>query len=355
MNNCSKNFVQGMVRAPGWSGGTIAEIGGSLKDTAKFISEWVKTGKAPAELPDRVAYTMSLMITASAINGALTYAFTGEEPKDMDYWAFRTGELDAQGRPVRFVLPTYQKDIFAYYENPGKTLMNKAHPMLGMISDLLVRNADYYGVEIRHKGDNPLEQAAQVAKYALKQFEPFWIRGLGKEAETAGREATPSGIAETVAEKPFRALATQVGVMPASAEYLNTPAQKAMSEIMRNKMGIKEQTQAEYDKRTLKNRLKMNYRAGDEEALAEARKDFEEGKISKDAFREIAKSRATTAMQDSFKHLDMEEALKVFELANEQERESLRPFLQRKLKSLKNKSLDERKELYKRYEEVVGQ
>src|ERR1035437_6471068 len=66
MNNSAKNAVQGLVRAPGWSGGTIAEIGGGFADAGRFMSEWVKTGKLPENLPDRTAYVISLLTTVGA-------------------------------------------------------------------------------------------------------------------------------------------------------------------------------------------------------------------------------------------------------------------------------------------------
>jgi hypothetical protein len=279
LNNQAKNFIQASVRAPGWSGGTIAEIGGSLKDTAKFIADWVKTGKAPDELPDRVAYTMSLLITASVINGALTYAFTGDQPKDMDYWAFRTGENDEQGRPVRFLLPTYEKDIFSYWRNPGKTLLAKTHPMLGALSDLLIKNADYYGVEIRHTGDNPLEQAAEVGVFAIKQFEPFWIRGLAKETMAAGEPTTLSGMAEMVSKNPLKALGPELGIMPASVEYLNTPAQNKMRDILHARTPQLEKTQAQADLTDFKRQLRAQLqKTGDNTAIYDA---VTEGKITK--------------------------------------------------------------------------
>jgi GNAT superfamily N-acetyltransferase len=355
LNNQAKNVVQGTVRAPGWSGGTIAQIGGGLKDTAKFFAEWTKTGKMPDKLPDRTAYTISLLLTAAAINGALTYAFTGATDTSidsMDWWAFRTGENDEQGRPIRFLLPTYAKDIFAYWRHPGKTLLAKTHPMLGALSDVLIRNADYYGVEIRHKGDNPLAQAGEVGMYAIKQFEPFWMRGLEKETQAEGQPDTLAGIASTVAKNPLKALGPELGVMPASAEYLNTPAQNTMRDILQARTPKSEKTQAQADIYTLKRQLRGRLQqTGDTEPIYQA---VEDGKITSKEARDLIKSKNVPPLVREFKQLTPEEAITVYEVANEKEKAELKPLLNKKMRTaLKNKTPDARKRILALYNEVM--
>lgn len=54
----------------------------------------------------------------------------------MDFLAFRTGNLDEKGKPERFVLPTYMKDLYSYSQKPGTTLLAR---------DMLT-NADIMGV-----------------------------------------------------------------------------------------------------------------------------------------------------------------------------------------------------------------
>jgi hypothetical protein len=222
-NNTAKNVVQGMVRAPGWTGGTIAEIGGAFPDTLKFFKEWKDTGKLPENIPDRVAYTASLLLTVGAANAVLTYLFTGTAPKGLDYFAFRTGKKDEQGNDERFLLPSYMKDLLAYAKQPVTTLEHKLHPFLGMLDEVLVRNRDYYGYEIHDPHANVAVQAGQAGKYVIKSFEPFWTRGVRKEVQRGG------GATRTV--PPY------FGVMPAPAYIARSDTQNKISELYHLRTG----------------------------------------------------------------------------------------------------------------------
>jgi hypothetical protein len=353
LNNVNKNIVQATVRAPGWSGGTIAQIGGGLKDLSKFIGEWTTTGKMPEKLPDRAAYTLSLLVTAAAINGALTYAFTGSVDTSLqstDWWAFRTGENDEQGRPIRFLLPTYAKDLFAYIHHPIKTLLAKSHPMVGVVSDMF-KNTDYYGVEIVHKGDSLIAKTGEVAMFTVKQFTPFWIRGLEKETQAEGEDVSLEGIAATVAKNPLKALGPELGVMPASAEYLDTPAQNKIREILHDRTPQIKRTQAQADLKDLKRQLRAKLQqTGDTSPIYQA---VEAGKITSKDARDIIKSKNVPPFKRSYELLEPEEAITVYELANEKEKAEVRPILLRKMRSLKNKVPDERKRILALYNEVI--
>ena len=233
VNNMAKNLVQGLVRAPGWSGGTIAEIGGGFADAGRFITEFATTGKLPEDLPDRTAYVLSLLTGVTTANGILTYAFTGQQPTGMDYFAFRTGQKDERGNDERFLLPSYVKDMLAYAKHPGDTLLNKSHPLVTMFSDI-ARNKDYYGTEIRARGEGIPAQAGQLAGYVVKGFEPFWIRGTRREVE---RKAGPG-----------RTLAPLIGVMPAPRSVTETPAESLAHDLMKEQIPAGARTRAEAER-----------------------------------------------------------------------------------------------------------
>ena len=221
MRNTAKNLVQAFIRAPGWSGGTITEIGGGFTDAGRWLAEFARTGRLPDNLPDRTAYVLSLMTGVCTANGVLTYAFTGQRPSGMDFFAFRTGQKDDYGNEERFVLPSYVKDILAYSRHPGETLANKTHPMLSMFNDLS-RNKDYYGVEIRERGAPGGTQAGQAVGYVVRSWEPFWTRGLRRE------RARGAGAA--------RQLAPLIGVMPASRSVTETPAESLAHDLMQEQI-----------------------------------------------------------------------------------------------------------------------
>ena len=225
-NNTAKNVVQGLVRAPGWSAGTIAEIGGAFPDAAKFMQEWAKTGKLPANVPDRVAYTVSLLMTVGAINGALTYAFTGQMPRGLDFMAFRTGRKDDQGNDERFLMPSYVKDMLAYAKRPLTTLEAKEHPLINALTEL-AHNRSYYGYEIRDPKANPAVQAYQAGKYVLKSFEPFWISGAAKQYQSKA----------TGAAKVAGVVAPYFGVMPAPKYITQSPLENKIEKLFDERTG----------------------------------------------------------------------------------------------------------------------
>ena len=265
INNIAKNVAQGLIRAPGWSGGTIAEIGGGFADAGRFLSDWVKTGKLPENLSDRTAYVLSLVMAISAANAVLTYAFTGQTPRGMDYFAFRTGRKDQQGNDERFLLPSYMKDILAYARHPGQTLLNKTHPLVSIVSDV-AKNKNYYGVEIRDPQAGLATQAGQAGAYVIKSFEPFWTRGVRQEQERG------AGAARQVA--PF------FGVMPAPRSVTQSPAESLAHDLMLEQVPSGPRTQAQADKAQQKaatNTIPYLIRTVNKLSAASAVRVFEKG------------------------------------------------------------------------------
>jgi hypothetical protein len=334
INNAAKNGLQAIVRAPGWTGGTIAEIGGVFKDTAKFFADWIKTGKAPEDIPDRVAYTASLLMSTAVANGLLTYAFTGDKPKGIDYWAFRTGGVDEQGRPERFVLPTYAKDIFAYYQNPTHTILAKTHPLIGLLADMY-KNKDYYGVKVFNEDDNFILKQADKGKYAMKQFVPFWMRGAGKEAERGG------GVVKTLQETPQKMVAPLFGVMPATSAYTRSDAEKLMTQFNIGKTGQEGRTREQADISETKRKTLTELRKGtDWENLPEDLKTKLD-KLSEKKVKEIDKEADLSAFQASFRHLTADEAVKVWKVMKPEERDQVEDMYGKKIKAHAKNLTDE--------------
>jgi hypothetical protein len=315
IRNTAKNFIQGIMRAPGWTGGTLAEVGGSVKDTVKFIKEWKETGKAPKDIPDRVAYTISLLGTMALTNAVLTVAFTGEKPEGMDYWAFRTGGEDDEGRPNRFLLPSYVKDMFAWARSPSHTLSAKVHPLLSLASDLH-RNIDYYNTLIRNKDDSILKQGQDMGEYTLKQFEPFWIRGARKISDHEGG--------------PEKYIAPYIGVMPAPKAYISTKADKEMDEYT-NKFSITK-TKEEFELKKVKNKVVGLIRKGNmDEAMNIVADVFVKNNLNPKIFDQWMKDVSLPTNVKRFKKLPLEWQIKTLIKANDKEKDFMLPFFMEKM------------------------
>lgn len=329
INNIAKNVVQGTVRAPGWSAGTIAELGGAFKDAYDFFGEWAGVvppggrggggkppgfgkGKLPPNIPDRVAYAISLLVTVAALNALLTWLFSGTKPEGLDYWAFRTGGKDLYGNPERFVLPTYVKDIISYMKQPFTTLMHKSHPLLSVFGDLL-KNKDYYGVEIRDSDSNALAQAVDAGGYVAKSFEPFWIRGAKKEVAQAGMSP--------------KVLLPLIGVMPATRKMTETSAQALASKINEATIPAAPQSQRIAERRIEKSTITTQIRRGLQPDITGA---LSRGNIKPTDIQELYKRARLAPIAVQVEHMTLENAEKVYLRANAKERQDLAGAMARK-------------------------
>lgn len=309
VHNVAKNLTQALVRAPGWTGGTILEVGGGIKDLATYAKDLATKGKQ-AELSDRAAYTLSLLVTTAIANTVLTAAFTGEPPADWkDLLTFRTGKKDEKGNPERFMLPTYAKDLYAYAQKPGTTLMHKTHPLLSLIGDL-VQNKDYYGTEIRHQGDNPAFQLVQAGKFTAKAFTPFWMRGAAKVYERGGSIAAMA--------------APLIGIMPAPADLNKTEAERLAGKLVSDRMPKGTKTQEQFERGQLVQHLTGLARRDPVQAAKEIAQARKERKITPLQAHHIVLNARLAPIQVAFKRLSYEEAERVFEVATEAEKKKLR-------------------------------
>jgi hypothetical protein len=311
VHNVAKNLVQAIIRAPGWTGGTVLEVGGGLKDLGVYARQ-LAFGKKP-EMTDRAAYTLSMLVTTAVANALLTALFTGDPPKDWkDLIAFRTGNKDERGNPERFMLPTYMKDVYAYMEKPGTTLMHKTHPMLSLMGDA-IRNQDYYGTEIRHDGDSPVMQLAQLGGFTAKAFVPFWMKGVAKEHERGGSVLSMA--------------APLIGVMPAPADLNKTEAEKMASDMSRARMPKAARTGKQFEASQLVMQLTNRLRRNEAGASQEITAALSAGKISRLQAMHIRHNARLDPIQVAFKRLTYDEAARVYEVANKEEKRLLRPML----------------------------
>ena len=221
MKNAAKNALQMLIRAPGWTGGTIIEVGGSPVDAAKFIGEWAKSGKAPQDFPRKLAYVISLALSICGVNGLLTRLFTGENPHGMDFLAFR------DHKNKRWMLPSYMKDIYSWYNAPVDTALYKTHPTISLAQELY-RGKDYYGVQFRDHESTLFSKALDTGVHGIQAYEPFWMRGMKKAGEEEG------SILQTLQKNPAKILAPEVGVMPAPRAYTATATDKIMDTYNEN-------------------------------------------------------------------------------------------------------------------------
>ncbi len=336
INNTAKNVIQLLMRAPGWAGGTLSEIGGSVKDAGKFIAEWYETGKAPQDIPDRVAYTMSLLGTMALTNGLLTYLFTGEKPTGMDYWAFRSGGVDDKGRPNRWLLPSYAKEIYSWFNRPAETAVAKLHPLLGLMNDIR-RNRTFYGDMIRTEDAGLGRQTLETGEYVLKAFEPFWTRGVRKALEREG---------EGIFESPQTIAAPLIGIMPAPRFYTGTEATELMDKYYKLQ-GHKVKTPEEARVAELKSKAVIAGRKGELEKMDKIVTQLEQKhKLTDKQVDELYKKADTPHFAYGFKQIkEFDVALRVWDKATPDEKALAASVMAKKLSNLEKNNPDKYDEL----------
>lgn len=336
IHNAVKNGLQALIRAPGWTAGTIFEIGGGSKDALESIIKLSKGEKT--ELSDRTAYAISLVTVSAIANGLATLFFTGDMPKGKDFLAFRTGNLDEKGKPERYVLPTYLKDMYTYSQAPATTLLHKAHPVIGLAGEI-VKNRDYYGTEIRHPGDNPAKQVFDSVFHTAKAFTPFWMRGVAKERERGG-----SAMAQIA---PF------FGVMPAPADMNATAAEKKAREFVIGKLPQGSRTKAPFEQRQLEHQIETALRKKDPGARMMIQQAKRDKLITAADEQQIRKKAATPLIVSATRTLDFPQALQVWEEATDQEKAKLKQSFLGKGDRYIESHPDQEKELRQQLREIM--
>jgi hypothetical protein len=208
-HNTLKSTIMVLIRAPGWSLGTVRALGGAaFADLPRFAAAPLR-GRAP-EWTSRMSFTLSMVFTTMAIGGVYHYLHTGKAPETLEDWLHpKNGLRDEMGRPMRVNFPTFMRDVEGWTTDPVKTVLGriqtgkgtsslghggKLAPEISLIIDLL-ENQSYRG-PIRNVNDPAYKQAGQVIRYIIGREQPFSV-------SQARRIVKEGGDPEQVAEQFF--------------------------------------------------------------------------------------------------------------------------------------------------------
>lgn len=323
-NKIAKDLGFVGVRSLGWNLGTFRELGGGAIDIGKNIAD-LSRGKG-TELSYRSSYLISLPIVTGVTGAILNYLMTGDMPgyqdgketgntlKDM-YFP-RTGRKTLNGDDDRISLPTYMKDIYHYGKAPLETLSNKLHPLIGMTAEML-DNKDFYGNKIANEDDPLMKQILSETGYIGKSTLPFAYRGLERNLE--------QGESKIKSALPF------IGLTPAPATIVRTPAQNLAYEYSAEQQPIGGRTQEQSEKSKRKSKLRGKVRSTNEGIPQELVEEFNDGKLSEDEVYDILKSRYESPLQRSLSSLPIDKAINVYRIANDAEKANIRDDILQKM------------------------
>lgn len=331
MNRMAKDVLHATVRSVGFTGGTALELGGGIKDYVTAGKNILSGNAKDAEFTHRMAYTTALPMMTALAGSIYQYLMTGESPDEKTLAGFpKAGEKNAQGIDQRVSFPTYMNTVEGLQKDAKQTILNKLHPMVGATAQFM-GNKDYEGNQIRDTNAPALEQLGQTAKWGAGLFEPIASKNF-KKAMTGG--ATPT-----------QALRSSLGIVNAPASIDKTDAENKLSEIMGAKSAVGGRTISQAERRSSLKSLRsliQDSREGDETAKDNIMEMIQQGKINTKDIRAISKTFNVSRLSQlsaNTKKVDLQGALRVWEVATPEERIGLRPVIANKIKKYRQSRL----------------
>lgn len=301
-NRTFKSAMQIMFRSVTWKLGSVEAFAGAFGGQGREFRDAFKERRAP-ELHRNTAWLFGMLLTTAVLGYVISKAVGKKDPKSLTDLVFP--QIDPKDDKIRVSLPTYFKDIVHLIHDPTGYVTSSMSGWIGRVADLL-RNKDYYGVQIRDTDDSAVRQALQVGKYAGETLLPFSVRGYKNlSAQDVG------GLRKALA---------LVGANPAPRYISQTPAEQRAEQYWKDRRaegGIRpEQFEASREKRQIVAQL----RHGDAPDLSGA---LAAGTIKPRDIKPLYQRASMGALASQVQHMPLEDAERVFERASLSERAEL--------------------------------
>ena len=337
-NRTAKDVALVAFRSTGWNLGTAREIGGGALDVGRTIRGRISGDKTPL-LSHRTAYTMALLGSVMTMGATMTYMATGKGPQEsVDYLYPPDGTTGPDGKPNRQYLKTYLHDTNSLIHDPVSTITHKASPLLSMAYDLIKSNSDYYGREIRHPGDSPLDQMKSVGKYIAQSSMPFIYQNYKEnERRDTSKMAQYSSV---------------LGILPAPKWAGQSKAEALAYDLAMRSMPSTQDTDT-FDRNQRVEALRNKYSHGNA-SLGDVLKAADTGNIRYQDVKTIAEEAEMSPLQRHVSRLNPKDAMQVYNVATPDEQKSLNLMMWKKFESVyKDYSPEEIKPLEKQFTDAL--
>jgi len=315
-----KDAMMLAVRSVGWNLGSIREFGGAAIETVN-VKGYINRKKAGQDLITRKqAYAVSSMFSYAVQGMVLMRLLSGEWPWEdeeaegtfdmtKNYYFPKTGRRNPDGSPERLSMPHYSKDWVAWTTRPEKTIKHKLNPIWSTAADL-IENEDYFGTEV-WSPDAPLPmQVVQMAAHVSQAFIPFSARNFIRMKD-AGED---TGMA---------AIMSLSGIASAPGYLAKSKAQLTMETALFEGVDFGTRTKAEREKSQLRKQTIRDLRDGTDVDMSPWT-ESEKKRILADAGRAV--------FQNQFRRLSFPDAVKVFAVGSQRERDEVFETLLKKRK-----------------------
>jgi len=308
-----KDLSMFMMRADQYFLGTVREIGGAAVDVVRQPINAMRG--EPVNLK-RLSYIGSMLMFHMAYAALYQYLHTGKWPEEgEDYFYPKNGQTDEHGHAERTSLMSYVKDVHSFARHPVTTLENKVAPAITLFSELL-RNSDFWHVQIQNPDDSPLARAGEVGKFVAKQFEPRSIENALRQKNLG---ASPGQQAEQF-----------VGLSPANADLDQSPAERMAHELASH--GDETRTPEAAERSTLRSSLTRSLQ-NHKGVPADVKAAQQAGKFSRQDIEMAVRASRESPIERSFLSLSIDDAVKVYSASTATEKKLLQPMFMRKFRA----------------------
>jgi predicted RNA methylase len=308
-NRNFKTAMQLMFRSVTWKLGSLHAFAGGFGGQAKEFKAAFEERRAP-ELHRNMAWLFGMFLLTATLGAIISKVVGRKDPESLTDYVFP--QVDPKDDKVRVSLPTYFKDLVHLIHDPKGYVTASMSGWIGRVADLL-RNKDYYGVQIRDDDDSVTKQALAVGKYAAQSLLPFSVRGykqmsaqdvggLRKAMAFLAMNPAPRHVSQSAAEKKaeeyWKGRSTEAGTTP-------------------------EQFEAKQDKRQIVQQIRHGHTPDISGALAR-------GTIKPADVKPIYQRAQMGALASQVLHMPLADAEKVYQRATVRERTELAGIMARK-------------------------
>lgn len=356
MNPKVKNMGIGSFLSLGWNLGFARQAGGAAMEAISRPAAMLAPGKfAPSverqivrDNTNKITNALLYWGTGALIAGAMTKAFTGENPEGTpgvspDYIFPRVGGTNPDGSPRRLTTMFYNREVPMLAKHAqeygggfgglgmGTMAMIWNKMMFQPITELY-NNRDYFGREIMDTNAPGWKQAMQaIESLGASQLLPMSTTGAQRVEETGGR--------------PAEKYLSYAGFGPAPGYAEKSAIQNRIAHLYQNYVapGAKpyEAEEVTRGRQVARNQLLMAKQRGDPEEIAAAQKRASDVGLSEKYQESLGK---VSGDQIMFRRLPYQHQLSLLEQATPEERQRYWPWTTSKARVEWNKAHPVREE-----------
>lgn len=309
-----KTALQLAIRSVTWKLGNIRSFGNAaIRQSEEFYNAY--TERRIPRLEQEMAWVVGMAATTAAISTIIQYMSTGKMPEEAKDFIYP--KIDNEGN--RVTLPTYARDLFTLVHSPLGYVWHSVSGMWGRAIDAW-QNKDFYGVQVHNPEEN----------WALQQVDNL-IHLM----------PTPFGISSTLRLRdegvPAQKQALSFLGFTKAPFYIElSPAEQKAGELVQQYMIAKPRTPEEFER----TRLVKKYSREILRALKEGTpidphvnsiaSDLQAGKLLERDVDRIG-ARMREPIVGKTKRLPLADAFLVWDLANDEEKEKLKPIMADKI------------------------